>query len=396
MSFIGLLGLLLSMCALPFAFPGRVKNRYFIAALLVAVHLGTTLVYYSYVQSNDADTALYYFDRYGFAQHSTTFGTILLIQIVQFLKHSAGGSYLDYFMLFQSFGLLGIIILSRTIHELGLPSRVAYVTSADALLFLPSMHFWTSAIGKDAPLFLGTSLAAWSVLRLSSRWPAFAAGILLMTLFRPHIAFIAVATLMLSLFFESRYDILPRFAFLAVAIVASIFVVNAVSSSMNVNVMDPNSVSDFLATQQSVSTTVAGNTSVHGSFIVRLFSEMFRPFFYDAHGIFGIISSIENILFVVCFIEMIINFRVIRRSFFRSIAVKYYVIFTVITTLSLAEVYYNVGLGLRERVMTYPSLLPLFLFGLAARSVRNAHVPSATPMNAPTFQPTNEQRISGQ
>jgi hypothetical protein len=78
------------------------------AVVLVLMHIAASVVYYIYIQTNDADTALYYFDAYGFARHSTALGTILLIQIVQGLRRAMGGSYLDYFLLFQSAGFWGI------------------------------------------------------------------------------------------------------------------------------------------------------------------------------------------------------------------------------------------------------------------------------------------------
>lgn len=387
MSLVGFLGVLISLLAIPFAFPGRGRERYAMAVVLVLMHIAASVVYYIYVQTNDADTALYYFDAYGFARHSTALGTILLIQIVQGLRRAMGGSYLDYFLLFQSAGTWGIVLLSRAISEIGLPSRVAYLKSPLAVVFLPSMHFWTSAIGKDAPLFLACSLAAWSVLKLSSRWFAFAAGVGVMILFRPHIAFIAIVSLGLSLSLESKYNIVPRFFFLAVAGIASVFTVGAVNTAINVNLADPNSVSDFLEKTQSANASIAGTTSVNGPFIIRLPSLLFRPMFLDAHGVFGIIGSFENLLFLVAFIAAVRNFRAIKYFFRTDLYWKYCCIFTIILTFSLAAVYYNVGLGLRERVMVYPTLLPVLIIALAAAAARGRRVPrsaihSATPTSA--------------
>jgi len=193
-----------------------------------------------------------------------------------------------------------------------------------------------------------------------------------MILFRPHIAFIAIVSLALALSLETKYAILPRFLFLFVAGIGSIFVVQAVSTTLNVNVADPNSVSDFLYRTQSVNATIVGTTSVNGPFPVRLFSLLFRPMFIDAHGIFGIIGSFENLFFLASFIALVRNLSVIKYFFKFNLYWKYVCIFTTILTISLAEVYYNVGLGLRERVMVYPALLPVLLVALAAAGAQVA------------------------
>lgn len=395
MSIVGILGILISLLATPFAFPGRGRERYAMALVLVLAHIGASIVYYVYVQTNDADTALYYFDAYGFARHSTALGTILLIQIVQTMRRAMGGSYLDYFLLFQAAGVWGIVILSRAMSEIPFPSRLAYIKYPSTVLFLPSMHFWTSAIGKDAPLFLACSLAAWSLLKLSSRWFYFAAAIGIMILFRPHIAFIAIVSLGLALSLETKYAILPRFLFLFVAAIASVFTIGAVNTTINVNLSDPNSVSDFLAKTQALNSTIAGTTSVSGSFPVRLFSLLFRPFFIDAHGIFGIIGSVENMFFLAAFIAFIRNFRAIKYFFKKDLYWKYCCIFTLILTLSLAEVYYNVGLGLRERVMVYPALLPVLLVALAAAGAEAARKRAGRSISGLIVAPAHARGIAG-
>lgn len=375
MTFVGFLGLLISICSIPFALPGRGRDRYFLGLLMFGGHVGAALVYYSYVQHNPADTALYYFDPYGFSRGPTSMGTVLVIQIVQYMRRTFSGSYIDYFLLFQSVGLLGIVILSRLVHDVHVQLRVPVTRTSVAILFLPSMYFWTSAIGKDSPLFFACSVCSWSILKFSSRWYWFFIGVSIMILFRPHIAFIAVLSIALSLFLDPKYKLVPRLVFLAIAAVGSIFVVEVVRSTLQVNVLDPNSVSEFIASRQSIGSSISGNTAVGGSFPLKLFSLLFRPLFFDAHGIFALFSSAENLIFVASFISVIMNLRTIRWFFRDSLFIKYCVFFTVALTLSLAAIYYNVGLGLRERAMVYPTLIPLFLLGWAAASIRRSHRP---------------------
>ena len=61
MTFVGPFAIVLSLCAVPFAFPGR-PNRYLLGFLLLALHLSAAVFYYSYVKTHDADSVFYYFD----------------------------------------------------------------------------------------------------------------------------------------------------------------------------------------------------------------------------------------------------------------------------------------------------------------------------------------------
>jgi hypothetical protein len=286
--------------------------------------------------------------------------------------------------LFQAVGFIGIVILTRTVAHVQHEYDLSYTKLSLLIFFLPSMYFWTCAIGKDAPLFFASSLAAWAMLKLSSRWIWFALAILVMVAFRPHIAMVATISLMLSLFLDRRYDIVPRMIFIGIALVSCTFLLSAVGNTYRFNATDANSVADFFASQSNMSILAPGSTTVEGNFVTRLLSLLFRPMFFDAIGLFGLISSVENLLFVAGFAYIIMNFRGLIRWFGTGLFPKYCFFFTVILTMLLAQVYYNVGLGLRQRVMIYPTLLPILVAAWAiARARRQARELASATHAAP-------------
>jgi len=365
LSIVGPLSILISIIAAAFAFPNRTHDRYLLAYLLLGLHIAATITNYVYIQTHDADAPLYYYDVLSWSYVKMAFGTIFLVKFVHFLRDTIGGSYFEYFLLFQSFGFIGIVLLTRLISTLQYEGNVPSSHSPLLVFFLPSMYFWTVAIGKDAPLFLGTSLAAWSAMKLVARWPFFLLSLAIMVPIRPHIAFIAAIALMLSLVLDNRQHVVLRMLFLSTAAIGSFYLISTVSSTLSVDATDPNAVIEFFHRQQDLSKYAPGTTSVRGNFIVRLLSLLFRPFFFDAHGFFGIISSFENLVFVVGMIALMRNFTFMRRYIASSFFAKYCFFFTAILTVLLAQVYYNVGLGLRQRVMVYPTLLPLLIVALA-------------------------------
>jgi hypothetical protein len=98
---------------------------------------------------------------------------------------------------------------------------------------------------------------------------------------------------------------------------------------------------------------------------------------------------------------VIVNRRSLALWFKTNIYSKYSYFFTFILTLLLAIVYYNVGLGLRQRVMVYPTLLPIFVIAWAiyasrrerrpvlAGNARTSAAPFAPPRAGPGTTPEN-------
>ena len=91
-----------------------------------------------------------------------------------------------------------------------------------------------------------------------------------------------------------------------------------------------------------------------------------------ALGAFALVASFENLLLLVIILLIFWHFRntaqLVRRVFF----VRFGLIYSVLLILMLSLVYYNVGLGLRQKVMFLPGLLTLFVTLLAVKRAKAA------------------------
>ena len=357
---VGLIGFILSFAILPFVSAGSSQKRLPLLSGLMTVHFGTAVVYYLYALSNSADSALYY-QGLGLEHWKFAFGTVFVVQLVHTMRETIGGSYLDYFLIFQAFGFWGIAVLVRIFDEIHaqlgtFPSRLPY-----ALLFLPGLHFWSSALGKDAPLLFGISLSVWSALALRRRIIFFAAALGVMVLFRPHIALITVASLAVSAAIAGRLSLGARVGLWTVALAAATTVASTVESTLDVKLSNADSVSDFFARKSGPFQEVSGTTTVHGaSFPVKLFGQLFRPLFIDAHGVFGIVASFESIALIAIFWFLARNWREVYRVTRSVFFLQFVATFFVVLTFLLSMLFYNVGLGLRQKIMLYPALLSFF------------------------------------
>ena len=362
----GLLGVILALLAWQVAFVEKTRPRIAVFFVAFLLHIGTAIVYYFWSQTTSADAIMYYYDPYRFYGTGFGMGTRFVVYMVQFLKESLGGTYLDYFLLFQAFGFWGIVFLMRTFEEvhieLGTPqSRFSYL-----LLLLPGVHFWTSAIGKDAPLFLAASLSVWSAMQLRRRFVGFSVAVLLMVLFRPYIALAVLMALALAALIDPRTSTGAKFGLLALALAALVPILGTVEDTFTVDVTSAESVGEFLQHQSNVTANIEGGSQMVGASLpVKMLSLLFRPFFFDASGAFGLIASLENLLLLIIVVLILRNFRsaaqIVRRVFF----VRFGLIFSAVLILMLSLVYYNVGLGLRQKVMFMPGLLTLFVALLA-------------------------------
>src|SRR5690606_32124112 len=92
-----------------------------------------------------------------------------------------GLSYLGSFFFYNILGFVGLIAFDASLRVATANKSRVLRLLATLIAFLPSVSFWSSAIGKDAISFMGTGLALWAALRLKRRvWLMMTAVILML------------------------------------------------------------------------------------------------------------------------------------------------------------------------------------------------------------------------
>jgi hypothetical protein len=376
MNAVGVLGILICIAGFHFGRANVSRARFVLFVLLLLEHIGASIASYQYAQSFGSDAQLYYYDTWQVYGNDSGLNTVFIINTVQLLKATLGGSFFDYFLLFQAMGFWGILFILRAfddIHiELGRPLFSPYYL----ILFLPGLHYWTSSIGKDGMMFLGAALCTWAAFRIQTRFPAFGAGVVIGVVVRPHIALLMLVALALTLLFGRKTSLLMRAA-LSVVVLAGIASVAGLLEGLiyGLNFSDANSMTEILESKSQVSEESGGDLSIMGaSFPVKLFTLLFRPFFIDANGAFGYVASLENAVLMAVFAVLILRLRTglaIARS---AMFARFAFFFFCLVILLLALFNYNVGLGLRQKMMAMPALLVFFAALLAVRASQKAPV----------------------
>lgn len=360
MSAVGVVGILLSFLAFGW-FTAHKDNRRLALFLIIAIlHVATAYVYYVFVQSNDADTKLYYYDGYRFFENGFGLGTMFVIFVTQSMREIFGGSYLDYFLFYQFMGVWGLALLMRTMEDTAGVLETPLPPVMIGLLFLPGLYFWTSAIGKDPALFLACALAVWSCFRISSRWLWFGFAVGIMVLFRAHIALLTVISLALALVAGRGVPKIARVLLIFAAVVSAFYLLSAIQAQLQVDLSSVGSIANYVEVQTTAATQGENNTVVNAAFPIKLLSVLYRPLFFDATSAFSIIASFQNVAMILITVMLIRNFRLWMELFRSSLAIRFATIHFVAIYLLLAFAYYNVGLGLRQREMATPALLAVF------------------------------------
>jgi hypothetical protein len=359
MTLIGVLGILLSLLGFAWMTGLKDNRRLGLWAVMVIAHLVTTFVYYFYVQSNDADTKLYYYDLYGFVAMDFKVGTLAVVKATQGLKDVLGGTYLDFFLLYQVLGIWGIAFVYRMFEDLSQILDHPIAPLHYGLLMGPGMYFWTSAIGKDAPMFFACAMAVWCSFAIVRRWPWLALALVVMILIRPHIALVTLAALGLAVVMGRGVSLSLRVVLVGAVAVSGVLLFGTVQSQLGTQESGGGSISNIVEAA-SVASGDAGIGSLASQPLpIKLLSLMYRPFFVDADSIFGLVASLQNIGMLVMTIALIRNFRLWVEMFRASFLIRFVTIHAAAVYLLLALMYYNVGLGLRQREMATPAMLVL-------------------------------------
>jgi len=381
MSLLGLLSILISIAGFRFARVAMARSRLILFVLLLLAHIGASVASYFYAQEFGGDVNLYYYDHLGIYGRGSGLGTAFVVNFVQFLKEYFGGTFFDYFLLFQAMGFWGILVVLRIFDEIHQELGQPTFGKIYLLLFLPGIHYWTSAIGKDAPIFLAVALCTWSIFRVRTRYLGFGAGVVIMLVIRPHIALMALIALALTLLLGRNTTLLTRAALLVVVLAGIASVAGLVENTFyGLSLSSSDSVSEYLETRSQVSESSGADLSIVGAaFPIKLFSLLFRPFFIDANGVFGYVASLENAVLLAIILTMIRRSGTVLAVTRAAMFARFAFLFFLMLTILLAMVNYNVGLGLRQKMMMMPALLAFFAAMQAVRSVRTETVYGPEP-----------------
>lgn len=280
-------------------------------------------------------------------------------------------SFFSNTMFFALIGYLGIVffyyIVLKTIPY---NSKLGRYSLFPLLLFIPNLHFWSSGVGKDTLLFFCIGAFAYSMLNILKRLPLLVFSILLSYLIRPHITLFLITAFGLAYLFDAKISSFKRVFFILVLLGAGIAIIPAVMKFASIDNASIKTVDQRLSLQADILKQGSGSAVDMSSypFPLKVFTFLYRPFFFDVNSVPGLVASFENLLvlvltFKVCRFNLISTFKaapfVVKALFF------FLIIGTILFSLSLG----NIGIMIRMRNMLLPGFLIYILWAFSYQKV---------------------------
>ena len=333
--------------------------------LLYLYHTFFYIVYIWYVQSNKSDSKTYFL-KVSTHQGSwfELFGTDTnFIYFLGYPFYKMGlGTYESMMFLFSWFGYLGFVYAYLFFRE-NIPVKIKLFQRYDFLtliLFLPNMHFWTVAFSKGAPIFLGLMMFSYAIVNPKSRIFLLVLSSVIIFHIRPHVfLFVAVGAAIGYMSGAEKISLAKKLLIsgamlgAVVTVQDQILAVAGLGGSENL-IEDFESFADKRAGGLEASTTGVDMSSY--PLPLKLFTFWFRPLFFDAPGILGLIVSMENLLYLILF------FKILKKDFIKFLRkspslVKMSLVIFLTASFAMTFIMANLGLIMRQK-----STVMYFLF----------------------------------
>ncbi len=331
-------------------------------AAIYGVHLIFVLFYAVWVAANKGD-ALGYYEGYGFNTDGIPVGTTAIAWAVWICRDQFRLSFLGTSVVFGAVGSFGVMLLNRCLLDrLDTSSRWLRLIS-NLLTFLPSVHFWTSGIGKDGAAFAAAALVTWSSPAIHRRLPAALAGVVLMLAVRPHMSPLLAIQVALAAWSTHRRAWLVCATATAAAVIGS-YVAMGYTGRGDIE----GSVMRW-EEQSTLSNRGTSNFDVtSNSLLIQSFGYLFFPLTGGPSAQWLIASVDDLILLGVCGTGLLGWLRG-KRGSYRKLPWTPELWLLASTVAILAPVTSNLGVVVRQRTMVYPAMMSLAVIGIGRTSL---------------------------
>ncbi len=326
-------------------------------------------LYFSILVEND--TQFYYNFDPADSFYPIFYGTGSVGVFTYFLRNYFFLPFESVFLVFNIFGTIGLLCFDKILSSLVLYRSIFVKRLVNVVIFLPSLSFWSSSIGKEPIAFCGVILCIWAALSLKSRLLIFNVGLLMLLFCRPHIAALIFFCLFLDSFFSSKINSYSGIKIILFFAISSLFILPFAIDYSGLSVLSKSfTVADFIETRQSYNQIGDGTISLNSMPLpYKMFTYYFRPSIFEVRNLYTLLTAIDNLilLFAICypfysFCKGSISSSRLPHVFLLS--------YSLIGCMLLSSITSNLGISVRQKWMFLPALL-IFVFSI--RSAGDIH-----------------------
>lgn len=380
-------GLALGVC---FAVVGTVANRPVLRSVARLVVLGFllrvvgSLARYQVIfdfYNGLGDAAGYYHDGLELAYRIWSFdfsfigemaglrgslwGTPFLRVFSGFVVSVIGPTIRGEFLVFSLFSYLGLLLIAVAFSR----SRPS-VPLGHYLLWLclwPSLWFWPSSVGKEALILLATGLVVLGYVGRNQRPQPFllVAGLAVALSVRPHFAAVLAVSLAAAYWLtKGRKWTLGTVVQAVVSAAVAMAVMGQALTQLGVGDADLEGVREFVEYRSRL--TEVGGSSIdaaggHGLLSIPLafVNILLRPFPWEAHNVFALVSAIEITFFWVVAWRRRREVKLCLRYWRSDRLLRFALPFSILYVAMIGLTFGNLGIISRQRIVVFPFLFLL-------------------------------------
>jgi hypothetical protein len=281
-----------------------------------------------------------------------------------------GATKLGGFLVFSWLGFLGLVLFYRA-FRIAFPDgdgrRYMYL-----VLFMPSLLFWPSSIGKESWMMLTLGLVSYGAARMLAGRPlgflAFALGLSGVVMVRPHVGLIAIVALFGSYLLRkspkpSLLSLPAKLLVLAILGLGTIVVLTQLSSFFGVKATDVAGAQKILdktthqSTQGGSEVEVVRPTSPWNVPYAAV-SVVYRPWPYEAGNVQGLAASMEGVVLLGLTLTSLRRLASVPRAMLARPYIAYALVYSLVFAYAFSAIG-NFGILSRQRVQLYPLLFVL-------------------------------------
>jgi hypothetical protein len=212
-------------------------------------------------------------------------------------------------------------------------------------------------------LFFCIAIFTYGLLNPLKRIPMIILGLGLAYFIRPHITLFMLLGFGMAYFSGSNISVIKRVLFFGIMIGIAFTILPSVMKYAKIEEASLESFDKFSENKAALLSRASSSTALDISsypFPLKVFTFLYRPFFFDINGFPSLLASIENLILLVLSISVLRN-KPLRSFRSAPFVIQGLVYFLIIGTLAFSQSLGNVGIMIRMRNMFLPGLI-IFIF----------------------------------
>ncbi len=232
------------------------------------------------------------------------------------------------------------------------------------LFFLPNLHFWSVAVGKDTLSFTCIAIFAYGLLHFKEKYLLCMSGLLILYLVRPHVVLFLLAGFGMAYIFSTKIVFYKRILLALTMLAAVIIILPEVMEYAHIEEASISSFNRFSENKANLlGRSHTGSAVDIASYPLpfKFFTFLYRPLFFDINGFPALLASFENLIL------LLITIKLLKNGFWATfkqapMIIKGFFFFSVVGTLAFSQSLGNLGIMIRMRNMFLPCLIIFILW----------------------------------